>query len=76
VTLNPRVLDVSRNLMAVAHGGSKADILSEIFGPVRDPRRLPAQLARREGAVWLLDRGSAARLELPQRSVGAARTGR
>jgi 6-phosphogluconolactonase len=62
ITLNPRVLAVGRTVMAVAHGRSKAEILAEIFGPDHDPRRLPAQLARHDGAVWLLDRASAARL--------------
>jgi len=60
ITLNPRVLDVARHLMAVAHGASKAAILAEIFGPVREPRRLPAQLARREGATWIVDAAAAA----------------
>ena len=31
-------------------------------GPARDPRRGPAQLARREGAVWILDEAAASRL--------------
>jgi 6-phosphogluconolactonase/glucosamine-6-phosphate isomerase/deaminase len=67
LTLNPKVLDVARHLIAVAHGPGKAAIVGEIFGPVRDPRRLPAQLARRPGATWLLDEDAAARL--PDRAV-------
>lgn len=59
VTLNPRVLDAARHVLVVAHGASKAAILGEIFGPVRDPRRLPAQLARRSGATWIVDRPAA-----------------
>lgn len=62
VTLNPRVLDVARHLMAVVQGAGKAGILAEIFGPVRDPRRLPAQLALRAGATWIVDRAAAAGL--------------
>jgi 6-phosphogluconolactonase/glucosamine-6-phosphate isomerase/deaminase len=55
LTMNPRILEVGRQVMAVAHGAGKAAILGEIFGSHRDPRRLPAQLARRAGATWLLD---------------------
>jgi len=70
VTLNPRVLDVARHVMAVAHGASKAGILGEIFGPVRDPRRLPAQLARRTGATWMVDRAAAAGVTLGAQPAG------
>jgi 6-phosphogluconolactonase len=62
VTLNPHVLEVARSVLLVAHGASKAAILGEVFGPTRDPRRWPAQLARRSGATWLLDEAAAARL--------------
>ena len=62
VTLNPNVLDVARSVLVVALGASKAAILGEVFGPTRDPRRWPAQLARRSGATWLLDEAAAARL--------------
>lgn len=62
VTLNPRSLQVARNVMAVSHGASKAAILGEIFGPDRDPRRLPAQLARRTGATWIVDEAAGGHL--------------
>lgn len=62
VTLNPAVLDVTDRLIAVAHGASKAEVLAEVFGPVRDERRWPAQRARRRGATWILDRAAAARI--------------
>jgi 6-phosphogluconolactonase len=62
VTLNPRVIDVAGLVLAVVHGEAKADVVAEIFGSERDPRRWPAQLARRAGAVWLLDEAAAARL--------------
>jgi 6-phosphogluconolactonase/glucosamine-6-phosphate isomerase/deaminase len=48
--------------MVVAHGVEKADALGLVLGPERDPRRWPAQLARREGAVWILDEAAASRL--------------
>ncbi len=62
VTLNPRVLDVARDLLVVVHGESKAEILGSVFGAQRDPDRWPAQLARRAGATWLLDQAAAGRL--------------
>ena len=34
----------------------------QILGPERDPRRWPGALARREGAVWILDEAAASRL--------------
>jgi len=60
LTLNPLVLGAARHVIAVAHGSGKAAILGEIFGPVRHPRRWPAQLARRPGALWIVDRAAAA----------------
>lgn len=62
VTLNPRVLDVARRIIVVSHGAAKAPILAEVLGPERDERRWPAQLARRTGATWVLDKAAASAL--------------
>ncbi len=62
VTLNPNLVTAARLPLAVVMGAAKASILAQIFGPELDPRRLPAQLARRDGAVWLLDAAVAAGL--------------
>ncbi len=62
VTLNPRVLDVARRIIVVAHGAGKAAILAEVLGPERDERRWPAQLARHAGATWILDEAAASAL--------------
>jgi 6-phosphogluconolactonase len=62
VTLNPAVLDVARSIIVVANGAAKAEVLAAVFGPERDARRLPAQLAVRNGATWFLDEAAAARL--------------
>jgi 6-phosphogluconolactonase len=62
VSLHPRVLEAARLPIVVAHGDGKAAILASVLGPERDERRWPAQLARREGAVWFLDRAAAAQL--------------
>lgn len=60
VTLHPRVLDVAREIVVVVTGGGKAEVLGEVLGTPPDPRRLPAQAARRAGAVWILDEAAAA----------------
>ncbi len=61
VTLNPAVLGAARDLLVVVLGESKADLLADVFGRW-DPRRLPAQFARRTGATWILDEAAAAGL--------------
>jgi 6-phosphogluconolactonase/glucosamine-6-phosphate isomerase/deaminase len=62
VTLNPSILSSADELLAITHGEAKAPAIGEIFGPVRDPGRWPAQLARRSGAIWLIDEAAAAQL--------------
>jgi 6-phosphogluconolactonase len=62
VTLNAAALGVAPQLFAVAFGASKSAILGELFGPVRDEDRWPAQKARRAGAVWFLDEAAASGL--------------
>lgn len=62
VTLNPAIVTAARLPLVVIHGEAKAEIVAAVLGPERDPRRWPAQLARRPGAVWILDRAAAARL--------------
>ena len=37
----------------------KAATLADVFGPERDPRRWPAQLAVRPGVTWILDEAAA-----------------
>ena len=62
VSLNPGILVAARLPMVVAHGAGKAAILATVLGTDRDPHRWPAQLARRAGAMWLLDLAAAADL--------------
>jgi 6-phosphogluconolactonase/glucosamine-6-phosphate isomerase/deaminase len=62
VTLNPAVLTVAERVLVVAYGAGKADIVGRIFGPDVEPSALPAQLALRDGATWLLDEAAAVRL--------------
>ena len=68
ISLHPRMLEVARLPIVVAHGAGKAAALASVLGDERDVRRWPAQLARREGAVWFLDRAAAS--ELPSATRG------
>jgi len=59
VTLNPGLVSAAHEIVVVSHGESKAEILRDVLrGPI-EPRRLPAQLARRPGATWFIDRAAA-----------------
>ncbi len=62
VSLHPGVVEAAGRVIAVVTGAAKAEIVADIFGPERDIRRWPAQLARRSNATWLLDREAAAQL--------------
>jgi 6-phosphogluconolactonase len=62
VTFNPRILDSAREVLVITAGTAKADLIGDVLGSERDPRRWPVQLARRSGATWLLDTAAAARL--------------
>ena len=62
VSLHPRILELARLPMVVAHGAGKAEILATVLGGERNVRRWPAQLARRDGAAWFLDQAAAAAL--------------
>src|SRR6185503_7223849 len=68
ISLHPRMLEVARLPIVVAHGAGKATALASVLGDERDVRRWPAQLARREGALWFLDRAAAS--ELPSTMRG------
>ncbi len=62
VTLNPAIIKVAHHVLVVATGAAKAEILAAILTERIDPTRLPAQLARRADATWILDTAAAARL--------------
>jgi 6-phosphogluconolactonase len=62
VTLNPAIVSVAREVLVVAHGAAKAGILRRILEEPVDPTRLPAQLARRDRATWIVDEAAAAQL--------------
>ena len=62
VTLNPATVGVARRVVAVVLGGSKAGVMGRLFDGERDPAALPAQLAIRDGATWILDEAASADL--------------
>jgi 6-phosphogluconolactonase len=62
VTLNPAVIGAARQVLVVATGAAKSAVLADVFGDEHDPRRWPAQLALRAGAVWVVDAAAAASL--------------
>ena len=63
VTLNPAILAAARTVLATASGAGKAQVIARILNGPRDPSALPAVLARRSGATWILDRDAAGRLD-------------
>jgi 6-phosphogluconolactonase len=62
VTLNPATIRVAHRVLAMVLGASKAEMVGRLFSDPTDPRRLPAQLAIRAGATWILDEAAAAQL--------------
>jgi 6-phosphogluconolactonase len=62
VTLNPEIVRLARRVVVVAFGAAKRDAIGRVFGTTIDVRALPAQLARREGATWIIDEDAAANL--------------
>jgi len=62
VTLSPRLVSAANEIVVVCHGEAKAEILRDVLHGAVEPRRLPAQLARRPGATWIVDRAAAALL--------------
>ena len=62
VTLNPAIIGAARTVLVVAYGSEKAPVIADILDGDGDPRELPARLAARTGATWILDEAAAARL--------------
>ena len=62
VTVNPAIVTVAREVLVVAHGEGKAEILQRVLHGPLDPPALPAQLARRDRATWIVDEAAAAQL--------------
>ena len=65
VTLNPRILTVARSILVVATGTAKSTVIHEALRGDIGPRDLPARLARRGNAIWILDTAAASGLTQP-----------
>ena len=73
LTLNPRLLWAAGEVVVMATGSGKADVIARVLAGEYDPRRSPAQLVREGNAVWLLDRAAAA--EVPVAAVADTEAG-
>ena len=62
LTLNPRLIGIARHVLVMCTGAGKAARVAEVLEGPLDVARLPAQLARGDNAVWLLDAAAGARL--------------
>jgi 6-phosphogluconolactonase len=62
VTLNPRIVTAAHELLVVTTGEAKASTLRDVLRGEIDVRQHPAQLARRAGATWIIDRAAASLL--------------
>ena len=62
VTLSPFVLRGALSIVVMVPGAGKAATVRDVLGSAPEPARLPAQMAVRPTAVWLLEPGSAAEL--------------
>ena len=59
VTLNPRLVSAAAAVVVMVGGAAKAAVVADALGGPRHVELLPAQVARRAGATWLLDRAAA-----------------
>lgn len=63
VSLNPGFLAAARMPLAVVLGGGKAAIVHDVLAGPLDVGKLPAQFARRTGALWILDEAANSQLK-------------
>ena len=66
ITLNPRLLGAAGRLIVIVSGEAKAEAVRRALAEAGPADELPARLARRDNAVWVIDRAAAA--QLAQRS--------
>ena len=58
VTMHPTLVTAARQVLVVATGASKADAIGRAWSPGTE-REIPARIAMRSGATWLLDQAAA-----------------
>jgi 6-phosphogluconolactonase len=71
LTLNPRLIGLARHVLVTCTGSAKAARVAEVLEGPPDVMRLPAQLARGDNAVWLLDAAAAGSLRQTPRRMDA-----
>ncbi|HEY7522861.1 MAG TPA: 6-phosphogluconolactonase [Candidatus Limnocylindrales bacterium] len=64
VTLNPAIIGVAGAIVVVVNGGAKAGVVARALQGEEEPGVLPARLAARGGATWILDPDAASRLDI------------
>ncbi len=63
ITLHPAVVAAARSVLLIVGGAPKAGVVAEVLEGDPSIGTFPARLARLDTATWLLDQGSAGRLE-------------
>ncbi len=71
VTFNPAILGAAGRILALVSGTAKAAVIARILEGPRVPAVLPAQLARRANATWILDAAAASGLATGVRATAA-----
>ena len=62
ITLNPAILLAANEVVVISNGADKAAIIARILGGAETPESMPATIARRAGATWIIDQAAAGRL--------------
>ena len=62
LTITPPVIEAARSILMLASGKSKAKAVARALAAGADPNEVPASLAARDDALWLLDRDAASQL--------------
>jgi 6-phosphogluconolactonase len=62
VTCSPRLVEAARDVLVLVSGAGKAAVVKRILQGNDSPKDLPAVIAARKGATWLLDAPAAAEL--------------
>lgn len=66
LTITRPVIAAARRIVVLAAGAAKAAAVARALEGPRDPASTPAQLAAREGALWILDDAAASRMCRPE----------
>lgn len=59
ITLTPLVFNAARRVFFLVSGAEKAGALAATLGPLRDPRRWPAQRIQAAEVTWMVDEAAA-----------------